>query len=131
NLIAVFSWNMTDEFPVLLNLLHQWGDCFEILTVHIVLSDPDQFFFLFQILCLNSFLVFIKAVFCMIKSSGGLFKALPDFLVFCPWYRSDFKESIPKFFDFFDSFLPGFMTCSSIFCQMLNFFNDFFFLFEI
>src|SRR5690554_4158365 len=118
NLVAILSWYVSNGFPIALDFLHQWSYSVKLITVFIFLCYFYKFKLLFKIGVLFFFLIFIEAVFLMVKVSCSFFESLPNLFVVVLWNTSSIKKLVSKILNFFNSTLPAFMAWFGFLCYV-------------
>src|SRR5690554_1885252 len=131
NLIAILSRYVSDGFPIVLDFLHYRCYSVKLITILIFLCNFYKFKLLLKVAVLFLFLIFIEAVFLMIKVSCSFFESLPNLFVVVLWNATGVKKLVSKALNFFNSILPAFMTWFGFLCNFRYIFNKRLFLFVV
>ena len=121
DLIRVFSGNMANLLPLLLNSLHLRGCSFPVFAVFEFQSAIQKGLFLIQVVLLLFFQVLVKGILTPVKGPDRTFEGCPRGFIILLWHLSGLEELLPQCLDLSDLFLylpVGFGHALSLFIDL-------------
>ena len=109
NFVRILSGNVTNGFPIRLNLFEDFGRFFPIFAILQGFGLFDKLQFLFQVLSLSLFQALVKIIFGRVELPRRLSELLPYLITFGSWNLADSEELLAKPFKLLDLFLPKFV----------------------